>query len=101
MKRIEKTEIFKAPCSSRQGIVQSPKKLFRQGKNQESTTNKREIRVTVNGDPRSSQLPAIFCTELTKVGQRTLQRSLQGNRTQQPAAAHNQKTGIAVHKQSP
>jgi hypothetical protein len=90
IKRIEKTENLR-PLFLTIRHCPKPKEVLRQGENQESTSNNRAIRVTVNGDPRGKQLPAFFSTELTKVGQRTLQGSLQRNRTQQPAAAHNQK----------
>jgi hypothetical protein len=55
-----------------------------QGKNQESTTNNRAIQETVNGVVQGKQWPAVFATKLIKVGKRTLQGSLQSNRTQQP-----------------
>jgi hypothetical protein len=42
-----------------------------------------------------------FLQKLTKVGERTVQGSRRGNRTQQPAAAHNRNKDIAQHKQSP
>jgi hypothetical protein len=43
----------------------------------------------------------MFATRLSKVGERTLQISLQSNRTRQQSAAHNQNQDTALHRQTP
>jgi hypothetical protein len=81
--------------------IQQERELHRQGKNLESTTNKRRIHVTDNGDSKSEQQSAIVGTKRSKVGERTLQGNLQTNRTQQQSVAHNRNQDTALHEQSP
>jgi hypothetical protein len=64
-------------------------------------TNKTSIHVTGNDDSQSKQQAAMFAARLSKVGKTTLQGSLQSNRTQQQAAAHNQNQYTSLNKQIP
>jgi hypothetical protein len=76
------------------------KELYQQGKNLESSTNKRSIHVKLNGDAQSEQQSAIFGTNRSQ-WERQLQGSITFKQNTTTISNTQSEPRHPLHKQSP